>query len=361
MKRIGMMLLVLLLAGLCGCGLVGNTYVSVQPHNSQRTDQTDSTVVENYVDLKNALVEQINQHATRISMITYSYAGDVETDLEKGVAYLQEEYPLGAYAIENVTYDLAQVASFYQIKMEVTYHYTAEELKAIQHVSMDQLEQTIGQALTQGQTKQVLWISSYEDTDFTALCGNYVVQHPEKVMQMPEVTAELWPQEGSARIVSLHYQYSYSQEELNQMQVQVTEVLSTADGYVSYASTEAEAVQLLFSFLSQRFTYRVQSTDTPAYSMLCQGVADSQIYAQIFRLLCQWGGIGCQVVDGLKNGAPYHWLIVKVDGTYRHADPFAAELEGRQQLQFFSDAQMTAYTWETENYPSCPEDSAQTE
>ena len=62
--------------------------------------------------------------------------------------------------------------------------------------------------------------------------------------------------------------------------------------------------------------------------MLCEGISDSQTYAEIFRILCQRAGITCYAVDGLKNGQLYKWNILELDGRFYHADPYAAELAG---------------------------------
>lgn len=351
LKKIILVFILLLLGALTGC--VSNNYLSVSPHNSQRGESTDAITIENYTDLKANLIQQVDQHASQINMITYSYAGDVAQDVKQALNYIQTSYPLGAYAIKTIGYELAQVASYYQIQFTITYSRTAWELEQMEQIRMSNLEETIGKALDESSSKQVLMISAYRDTDFSAVCQAYADQHPEKVMQMPEVAYQVWPESGSVRIVELSYTYSYTRYELQQMHEQVDGILAAADSYIGYGRTDAETAELLYSFLGERFAYQAESTNTPAYSMLCQGVADSQTYAEIFRLLCQRAGLECYAVDGLKNGELYKWNILKIDELYYHADPFAAELSGLAQLPLYYDADMNAYVWDQAAYPAC--------
>ena len=343
--------LVLVSVFLTGC--VSNSYLSVTPHSSARAESTDAITVENYHELRSALVQQVDLHTTRFSMITYSYAGDVEADLANAVDYVCHSYPIGAYAVQDLEYDLAQVASYYQIEVSLTYSRSIWELEKIQEIRMENLDDAISAALGASDGQQVLMISAYRDTDFAAYCADYAARNPETVMQTPAVTYSVWPDSGSVRSVELHYAYADTRYTLQQMRSQVDEILSAADVYVGYGRTQAETVELLHSFLAERFVYQPGTTDTPAYSMLCEGISDSQTYAEIFRILCQRAGITCYAVDGLKNGQLYKWNILELDGRFYHADPYAAELAGLVQLPLYTDAEMTAYVWDQSAYPAC--------
>lgn len=349
MKRI--LVLLLILAMLTGCA--GNDYyLSVRPHTNPRTETTATITVENYTQLRNALVQQVDQHATQISLMTYAYTGDVAQDMEEAVQYIRYSYPIGAYAIRTLYYDISQVASYYQISARVTYSHTKWELDQIEQIRMDDLETSIGAAMHNGVTKQIMMITAYRDTDFEAYCQDYAWRNPDLVMEVPEVTTQIWPDSGSVRIVEVNYGYSLNRYELQQMQFQIDEILLEAENYISYGRTATEKVMLLHRFLTDRFVYTSGTSNTPAYSMLCEGIADSRIYAEVFRIVCENAGLECYAVDGLKNGTFYKWNIIGMEGVYYHADPYAAQLQRSMRLPLYRDDEMTAYVWDQTIYPA---------
>ena len=118
MRRACLLLLLLCLVALPGC--VPESYLLVTPHNSQRGENSDVITVENYAAMRSNLVQQVDRHAEQVSMVTYSYAGDVEQDLQRALDYIQSSYPMGAYALEDATYEIVQVASFYQLQLQLT-------------------------------------------------------------------------------------------------------------------------------------------------------------------------------------------------------------------------------------------------
>ena len=109
MRRACLLLLLLCLVALPGC--VPESYLLVTPHNSQRGENSDVITVENYAAMRSNLVQQVDRHAEQVSMVTYSYAGDVEQDLQRALDYIQSSYPMGAYALEDATYEIVQVAN----------------------------------------------------------------------------------------------------------------------------------------------------------------------------------------------------------------------------------------------------------
>lgn len=219
MRRACLLLLLLCLVALPGC--VPESYLLVTPHNSQRGENSDVITVENYAAMRSNLVQQVDRHAEQVSMVTYSYAGDVEQDLQRALDYIQSSYPMGAYALEDATYEIVQVASFYQLQLQLTYSHSAWEMEQITQVRMENLENTIGEAITAGRGRQTLMISGFSNVDFAALCRSYLLEHPDQVLQLPQVSGTCWPETGSVRVVELRYAYPVAAAQLRQMRSQV--------------------------------------------------------------------------------------------------------------------------------------------
>lgn len=68
--------------------------------------------------------------------------------------------------------------------------------------------------------------------DFTQLVRDHAEEHPETVMETPQVTAAAYGA-GSSRVVELTFTYQTSRDALRQMQSQVKPVFDAASLYVS--------------------------------------------------------------------------------------------------------------------------------
>ena len=113
----------------------------------------------------------------------------------------------------------------------------------------------------------------------------------------------------------------------------------------------ADKTQLLFTYLTERFTYVPGQSVTPAYSALCEGIADPRGLAMGLTLICQKAGVECWTVSGLRDGEPYFWNIIGDDGDYRHVD-LAQSLQNGS-LRRMTDWEMNRYYWATAEYPAC--------
>ncbi len=56
------------------------------------------------------------------------------------------------------------------------------------------------------------------------------------------------------------------------------------------AKVHGKKLQLLYSYLTERFTYTEEQTQTPIYSLLCEGYATSWSMAQCWALFAREAG-----------------------------------------------------------------------
>ena len=137
------------------------------------------------------------------------------------------------------------------------------------------------------------------------------------------------------------------------MRSAVSSALTSAANYVRYRDDPAGKAELLFSYLAERFDYEVVESSTPVYALLCEGIANSRTFSQIWQILCDRVGIECQTVSGYFDGESYAWNILCIDGQYRHVDLMRNALEDTQHLSYYTDDEMTRYSWDREAYPVC--------
>ena len=97
----------------------------------------------------------------------------------------------------------------------------------------------------------------------------------------------------------------------------------------------------------ERFDYRLQSSRTPSYSLLCEGVGDSRAFAQIYAAMCTRIGLEAATISGTRDGEKHHWNLVRIDGVWYHLDLLASN-----QFRPMTDGEMTDYDWDREAYPA---------
>ncbi len=354
--------LLLLLLALSGCArLVTQEYETVQPHAEQPStlEDEDALTCQNYLSLKNAILSLVRGGVEDGVIRTRDYSGDVEEDLNAASYEVSKLDPLGAYAIEYMTHDCTQIVSYYEIRIHITFRRTVEQIQSIRRVdSSTALSELIDQALADYAPELTLRLSAYDGRDLGALVRDYYAENPATAMELPELTVNIYPESGNVRIAELLFTYSEPAERLLEKREAVTDNVRAAGEYVRYRSSEEDKLQLLYTYLQERFSYTPGMSATPVYAFLCEGVAGDEGCAKSLQIICDQMGLECWTVVGNRSGEPYSWNIVCVDGRYRHVDLLRALLKGADPLPFFSDGELSDYYWDATQYPMClPEEA----
>lgn len=354
MKRIILILACLLL--LTGCASQSPTeYVSVTPHTESggQSDPDDAVTAENYLSLKNAILGFVQEGQPEGTIRVTSYDGDVEADLTEAAYEVSKLDPLGAYAIDYMTHDCTLIVSYYEIRIHITFRRTAAEIAAIETIStQSQLEARLQSAVNSCTSRLTLRISSYRDPDIPAIAAEYCAANPGTVMEVPQVTVSVYPDSGSVRIVEIDFLYTEAPDVLMSKQKAVQESIDAAAEYIRYRQTDQDKIALLFTYLTERFSYTAGETATPLYDALCGGVADPRGLTQAWQLICDQAGVECCTVNGMRAGEPYTWNIIRAGEYYRHVDLAYCVLESGT-LTLWTDQDMGNYYWNPEQYPAC--------
>ena len=355
MKRLAVLIAFLLL--LTGCELVPNDRLYVAPHvnSSTQTSSADAVIAENYLSLKNAILSMIRTGQTEGVIHVTNYDGIVEDDLAEAAYEVSKLDPLGAYAVDYMTHSCAQIVSYYEIRINITFRRTVQEIADIVSISTQtQLEDLLQQAVNSYDNRLTLRLSSYrgQEQDIPTFVADYCAANYGTIMETPAVSISVYPESGSVRILEINFQYTNPPATLQGMQDAVQESIHAAAEYIRYRETDRDKSQLLFTYLMERFHYTAADTSTPLYDALCSGVADPTALAQAWQLICDRAGMECYTVSGMLEGEPYAWNIVSADGYYRHVDLARSMLEWGE-LVFLTDADMSDYYWNTETLPAC--------
>lgn len=358
-KRIALMLAALCLM-LSGCSWLDGSYVSVTPHQEQTSGgQSGAVSAANYLQLRTVLQDMVDSGTENAVINVAEYDQEqVAKGMQTAVNYLSSLYPLGAYAVDRIDYDIGVSGGKPAVSVSISYIHGRSEIRKIKTVpDMTEAEKVIAEALDACNESVVLLVRHYEREDLVQMVEDFAEQNPDIVMETPQVAEGLYPDAGTSRIVELKFTYQTSRDSLRQMQDQVEPLFAAAMQYVSGDGSDSQKYNQLYGFLMERFDYTIETSITPAYSLLRHGVGDSKAFAMVYAAMCRQAGLECRIVSGTRNGEAWYWNLICEDGIFFYVDLLQSSASG--QLQRLSDDQMHGYVWDYSAYPAA--DAAQNE
>lgn len=356
MKKTAALLLALCLL-LSGCSsLFDGSYSHEEPHQNQGGQLPHENIIaSNYEGLCKALaglVESGSQSGI-ISVPNYDQS-TIYTDLSQAVNQIRTTNPIAAWAVNDIQCELGSNGGQLSIAVTITYLHDRSEIRKVHRVStMDGAKNVIAGVLDDHGNSVQLLIPNYQAIDFQQLVDSYADTHPQSVMECPQVVANIFPETGTSRLVELKFTYQTSRDSLRAMQKQVHTVFESAAMYVSSYSKDADKFEQLYAFLMEFLVegdYQLETSITPAYSLLRHGVGDKKAFATVYAAMCKEAGIDCRIVTGTRDGAPWVWNLICIDGVYSHLDLLrCSEQDG---YQTYLDGEMDGYVWDFSGYPT---------
>lgn len=339
---------------LSGCaGFFDSSYVNQTPHQeeSSKTEQ-DSVYAADYEELCKALAD-FSESGTKAGIIFVPQYDQsvVETDMHRAVEKTLEKNPIAAYAVESIQWELGTNSGLSAIAVDISFIHDKTELKKIQDVKdLEGAKAAIGAALDNCDAGVVLYVEKYQSADFVQIVEDYSDANPNTVMETPQTAVNVYPETGKTRVVEVKFTYQNSRDALRTMQGQVSPVFRSAVLYVSGDAEDNRKFSQLYSFLMERYEYKVETSITPAYSLLRHGVGDAKAFAMVYAAMCRDAGLNCLVVTGTRSGEPWYWNLVEDNGTYYHVDLLQSSADGVFTEK--TDDMMEGYVWDYSAYPA---------
>lgn len=336
-----------------GCSWMGGSYVSVTPHHEQVPDvQSDSLAAADYPELRNTLAELTEAGAESAVIYVSQYdQAEVEQGMHNAVRYITEILPVGAYAIDKVEYEIGTSAGQPAISVSISYLHGRAELRRIrQAADMETVKNIVLESVASFSDSVVILVDRYAEADLVQHVADYAAENPAVVMEIPQLSIGTYPDSGTKRILELKFTYQTSRETLRSMQTQVKRVFDSAALYINQNDAQAQKFNQLFNFLAERFEYKYETSITPSYSLLCHGVGDARIFAEVYGAMCRRAGLDCRVISGTKNGEAWYWNLIQVDGLHYHVDLLESRAVGT--FVQLTDGEMEGYVWDYSAYPA---------
>lgn len=357
MRKMWIWMLLCLCLMLSGCmSWMDGSYSSVRPF-TEREQQSDQgiTSVATYTDLRKALVGMVeDSKETMLLNISQMDQELVDINVKQAISAVTRSNPIASYAVEEITCEQGTSGGQPALFVTVVYNHNRSEIGKIKRAqSMDEAKEIIESALEQCESRVLLMVSSYRSMDIAQFVQDYADEHPDLIMEVPQVMVNMYPEDGIDRVLEIVFSYQSSRDSLRSMQSRVKPLFTSAELYVSGNHADREKYSQLYTFLMERNEYTVETSITPAYSLLVHGVGDSRAFATVYAAMCRRAGLECMVVSGTCDGQPLFWNIILDGEEYRHVDLLRCSREGV--FETCSDGEMTGYVWDYSAYPECTE------
>lgn len=353
-KWIAMLVLCSLVLSGCASLIPDRTYVSVTPHEGQDNfGKEEPIAVNSSTQLRVAMLEAVAQGEMHFVFSTEQIADEVLVSaLQEAITYTMQMDAIGAYAVENITYERGTHAGIPAVAVNVDYRHNKAEIQRIKQAEdMDAAKGIVEAAIDQFESSVVVRVTGYQDMDFVQYVSDYADSYPELVMEKPKVKASVYPETGSVRVIELKFSYQTGRETMRNMRTFVQPIFVGAGNYVGSEGKDSVKFDRLYTYLMDRAEYTIGSSTTPAYTLLQNGICDSRTMALVFASMSRWAGLECQIVEGTRDGAVWYWNIICQNGVYYHVDLLRCEEVGKFLRE--SDVDMAGYEWDREAFPVC--------
>jgi len=353
-----------------GCGnLLEGDFESVSiheiaPYVKPPVEQISVSDIDEFRDL---LLQLIMEHESVTQIQYYNFDGeDVNTEIQRVCDEIMHEHPIGVYAVEKITAGATRIVSYFEVDIEIIFKRTREQLESIVNVStqrymMTQLLSIMGQHKEEAVIRTSMQLS---DEEIAEQIKEIYYENPRRIVMLPFVTVEIFPEEGMDRIYEIKFGHAESPGMLQQYGENLSvSVRRNAENAVG--DTDAEILLSLVGNLmaSTEFdegtartisTHGAQNFAATAFGALVRGSAVGEGFAMAFKALCDELGFDCRVVLGLLDGRVHAWNIVLLEGAFYHIDVAMCVVNGLETAFLKTDEDFEEmYDWDKENTVRC--------
>lgn len=349
MKRIlSILTICIMVFGLSGCAFwMDGERLSITPHQDDGPQADNALIsVNTYNEMNKALASLVESGAQSGILTASSFSsGTLHYYVESAINGVMKSNPIGAYAVEKINYEIGTNSGVPVIAFEIKYSVERSKILKIKRVdTMDRAWDLVKSALGNFDSSIVLYIENYEQEDWADSVLKYAIANPHIVMEIPQVNVSVYPENGENCVVELAFTYQTSSEKLKEMQNAVAPVFTSAELYVMETAQIKEIYTRLYSFLMERNVYTIESSITPVYSLLHQGIGDSRAFADVYAEMCRRAGLDCQTITGTRDGVVWSWNVARYRGEYYHIDLLRCNEDGK--FQMLRANEMINYTWD---------------
>ena len=209
MKLRHLTLLLCVSLSLTGCSaLLERNYATVEPHSSKfwESEAAGTLRAESYQDVVNDVLLLIGRHTESATIRLYNFTDDmtVAETLEQATTEIQQETPMGAYAVEYITSTSRSQRGYYEISVQIGYRRTEQQVQAVVNAtSIEALPSLLDAALNEGKSELAVRIGYWREDEDPARLETMVSQIRENhgLTDAPAWTVTYYPASGPVGLI----------------------------------------------------------------------------------------------------------------------------------------------------------------
>ena len=193
---------------LTGCAsLLERQYVTSDLHTSKfwESEAADTLRAENRQDIVNDVLLLISQHKESAAIRLYNFTDDVTVadTVQEATTEVRQETPMGAYAVEYITYSVHSQRGYYEIDLIISYRRTAEQMKAVVNATSAEAVYSLLEAAVAGEMEELaLRIGYWDEASRATIETAMETLRAEREMgQTPYWAVNYYPSEDNAGLV----------------------------------------------------------------------------------------------------------------------------------------------------------------
>ena len=349
MKRVFMMALVLILT-LSACSFFDKTYVVEADYPlAERKDpvSADTLTVTGFSELREGIRSAVSDGMdSRTVLFDSSYSGNPAEDLAAACWQVRTEDALCIYCVENIAYELTQIVSVTEARINITY--SPKAIPVADVITMPyatDLNECIADVITSGRSRIAVLInrSTLTEESMAARFSDVYRRNPGLSPTEPSVTVTRFTGTGTQCLYEVAVDTGLTQEEFLEMRNEMDTLIYQPEEDLD----ERTLAENAFKFLEEACDINAPGT---VYAALIEKKAAPEGIALAYVELCRRSGLDCLIVYGQKDWQDHCWNMVRVDGTYYHVDLFAGYDGGfmKSDSDFWG-----SYRWAVSEYPKC--------
>jgi len=329
--------------------------------------QTELISVSSYDELVVAIIRFILLHETENQLLYFSHDGDdVSEEIERARVEILTEHPLGAYAVSDIAVNATRIVTHYEVDIIIEFKREKEQIDSIITVSTERFLRTQLLSRMSQYREEIIFRTTMELTeeDIIELINDTYYQNPRRIVMLPVITVEIFPEEGDDRIYDVGFGYTESASMLQQYGVILVQYVDRHTDQAA-GNTEPEILLSLVNGLMESTTFDERTARTipahgsqhfaaTAFGALFRGSAIGEGFAMALKALADELGFDCQVVLGYYEGRVHAWNIVMLFGDYYHVDVAMCVVNGIETAFLKTDADFEEkYEWDRVNTVRC--------
>lgn len=360
MKKTVTVLCVLVAMLLSGCSLFDASYEVIEDYTpivQETASESERIIVRNISSLKQAIRTLITNGATEGKILFDSaYEGDPNVDMSKACWQVRTQDALCAYCVENISFGLTKIVTYYEAQLSISYTEFAEQYGSIQHLPYSTgIEQLILDAILAGNTSLVILVdrSSYTAEEVENLASQVYRKYPSSAPREPFTSVNMFSGANMQRLYEINMRYGMTANELELRRSQLARKVPFSHAE-RLDPDETQRAYLAYSYIRRNCTIESKGTNSTVYNALIEHAADSEGIALAYVELCRQMNLECQIVYGQRDWTSHCWNIVQIDGDYYHVDAaYDGEERSRDSFLGKDESFWVRYRWDMSSYPAC--------